>query len=107
MKNVRAVFVNQDAGVIKAIVGIARDVRAAIDQQHMFARAAREAFGEHAPGVTGADDEIIKGRSQCGMGVAVSVPIAIGVAVSVVTVSISILHAMASLVCFFANALAM
>ena len=55
----RAVGVEEDAGGIVMIVGVAGDVVAAIDDQAACAALAGEPLGEHRPGEARADDEVI------------------------------------------------
>jgi hypothetical protein len=60
VEDVRAVFVNQDAMLVIAIVRITADVIAAIDEQNFFVHSAGKALSEHTPSETGTDNEVIK-----------------------------------------------
>ena len=60
MENVRAVLVHEHAGVVVMIVGVARDVIAAVNDQHFFVRDAREPFGQHAARIARPNDQVIK-----------------------------------------------
>ena len=62
MEDVRAVGVDEDAGVVVAVVGVAADVRALVDDQHAQAQLAGEPLRQHAAGEAGADDEVVEGR---------------------------------------------
>jgi hypothetical protein len=53
MKNMRAILVNQDARVVVMVIGIARDVGAAVHEQDLFAGASGEALRQNAPCVPG------------------------------------------------------
>ncbi len=60
MEDVRAVAVDQHAGFVVMIVGIAADVRPAIDHQHALVQPGRQPLGQHAAGETGPDDQVIE-----------------------------------------------
>jgi hypothetical protein len=60
VEDMRAILVNENAGLVVSIVGIAADMRPAIDHQDLFVTLARQPFGNNAPGETGTDDEPIK-----------------------------------------------
>jgi hypothetical protein len=66
VEDVRPVTVNQNAGVVVVIVGIARDVRTAINDEHFLVRVARQTFGQHTSCVTRTNDEKIKHMSTRG-----------------------------------------
>ena len=59
MEDVRPVLVHEHARLIGMIVGIARDMRPAIADQHLLARIAREAFSEHTSGVARANNQVV------------------------------------------------
>ena len=60
VEDVRAVAVNQHAGFVVVIVGVAGDMRAPVDHQHALVQAPGQPLGEHAAGETGADDQVIE-----------------------------------------------
>src|SRR5690348_9186783 len=60
MEDVRPVLVDQEAGFIVSVIGIAADMRPTVDQKHLFVTLAREPFGNDAAGEPGADHEPIK-----------------------------------------------
>jgi hypothetical protein len=55
----RAVAVNQNAGVVELVISIAGQVRATVDHMHALAGLGQFA-GDDGSGETGADDQIIK-----------------------------------------------
>ena len=55
-----AVFVDQDAVFIQAVVGVAADVVPALQHQHPQAAPLGQLPGGHASGVSGADDQAVK-----------------------------------------------
>ena len=57
VEDVRPVGMDEDAGVVVAVVRVAADVRALVDDEHALAEDVGEPFGEHAAGEAGADDE--------------------------------------------------
>ena len=59
VENVRAVWMNQDSGIIEFVEGIPANVWAFIDDQH-FAAQVGEAFGQHRTGESRPNDQIIK-----------------------------------------------
>ena len=59
VKDVRAVFMIQDARIIQLVIGVTADVRTAIDQQDARLVLAGKPLGQDRPGKTGADDQII------------------------------------------------
>ena len=59
MEDVRPVLVNQQAGIVVAVVGVAADVRPAVDDEDALVALARETFRKHAAGKAGADDQPI------------------------------------------------
>src|SRR5947208_2011689 len=59
VEDVRPVFVIEDAGLIGLVIGIAADVRTAVDQQHARPMLARQPLGEDRAGEAGADDQIV------------------------------------------------
>ena len=56
VKNMRTVFMNQNARVIVMIVSVAADVGPSIDQQDLFAGAGGETLRQDAAGVTSANN---------------------------------------------------
>src|SRR5439155_8057054 len=60
VEDVRAVFVDENASIVKMVVGVSSNVRPAIDQQHLLARTARDPLGQHAAGISGAHDQIVE-----------------------------------------------
>ena len=66
VENVRAVRVDEYTGVVVAVVGIAADVRPAVDHQHLAAELAGKALGQHGAGETGADDEVVESGQRSG-----------------------------------------
>ncbi len=51
---------DQHAGIVMEIVGVAADMRATVDHQHTLAEAGGQPFGQHAAGKSCADDEVIE-----------------------------------------------
>ena len=49
----------EDAVLVGLVIGVAADVRPAVDQQHPRAMLAGQPLGEHRAGKAGADDQII------------------------------------------------
>ncbi len=64
VENVRAVFVHEHARVVVMVVGVARDVVAAVHDEDLFVANARQPFGQHAARVTRPDDQIIKSHED-------------------------------------------
>ena len=62
VEDVRPVFVVEDAGLVGLVIGIAADVRPAVDQQDARAVLARQPLGKDGAGKTGPDDQIIVAR---------------------------------------------
>ena len=60
VKDVRAVLVDQNAGRVVVVEGVAGDVVALVDDQDAFAHAVGQALGQHSPGEARADDEVIE-----------------------------------------------
>ena len=82
MENVRPVTMDQHAGFIVMVVGVATDVRPAVDHQHALVQPGRQALGQYAAGEPGADDQVVEaaptacrmiaGTTACVLGIAVS-----------------------------------
>ena len=53
----RPVLVDEDARVVVVIVGVARDVVAAVHDEHLLVAHPREAFRQHAARETRPDDQ--------------------------------------------------
>ena len=67
MEDVRAVLVDQQAVIVVAVVGIAADVRAAVDEEDALVALARETFRENAAGEARADNQpIVHGTYSAG-----------------------------------------
>ena len=64
VENVRAVFVDQDARLVVMVVGVARDVVAAVHDEDLLVANARQPFGQDAAGETRPDDQIIKSHEE-------------------------------------------
>ena len=62
MKDMRAVLMNQNAGVVVMIVSVAADVRTLVTKQHLLVRTRCQPFGEDTAGEAGAYNQIIKHR---------------------------------------------
>src|SRR3546814_14503122 len=62
MENMRAILMNEDARGVQAIMRIASDVGAAIDQQHLLARADGEALSHDRSGNACAQNGSAAGR---------------------------------------------
>src|SRR3546814_18826759 len=45
VEDVRAIAVDEDSGIVKLVIGIAADMRAAVDQQHLPAAVGGQPFG--------------------------------------------------------------
>ena len=60
VEDVRPVLVDQDAGPVINIIGIAADMRPTVDQKHLFVTLARKPFGDDAAGKSSADHKPIK-----------------------------------------------
>lgn len=60
VEDVRTITMDQHAGVVMKIVGVAADMRAAVDHQRSLAETGGQPFGQHAAGKPGADDEVIE-----------------------------------------------
>ena len=60
MEDVRAVFVNQNAGLIVMIVGVAADMGTPIHQHHALTEVASHLSGNHGSGKTCANNNVIK-----------------------------------------------
>ena len=60
MEYMRAVVMDQNSRLIVPIIGIASNMGATIDDQHLFVALARQPFGDDASGKSGADHEPIK-----------------------------------------------
>ena len=63
MEDVRAVAMDEDAGAIEVVKGIAADVVALVDKQNPFSHRARKPFREHAAGKACPNDEVVIGIS--------------------------------------------
>ncbi len=63
VEDVRAVAVDQHAGLVVVVVGIAGDMRAPVDHQHALVQPRGKALGKHAAGKAGADDEVVEAAS--------------------------------------------
>ena len=59
VEDVRAVFVIENPGLVGLVIGIAADVRTAVDQQHPRAVLARQPLGKDRAGEPGPDYQII------------------------------------------------
>ena len=59
MENVRPILVNENAGGVGMIVGVAADVIAPVADQHLLSEPGGETFGEHTPGKARPDDEVV------------------------------------------------
>ncbi len=57
VEDVRAIGMDQPPARIAPVVRIAADMVALIDHQHALVQPARQSFGDHRPGETGADDQ--------------------------------------------------
>ena len=68
VEDVRPVLVDEDAGVVVVVVGVAADVRALVADQHLLAGVGGEPLGEVAAGEAGADDQIIEHGASSGIG---------------------------------------
>ena len=66
MEDVRAVLVDQQAGGVEPVIGVAADMAAAVDQQHALVALAGQPLGQHAAGEAGADDEPVKHGGKSG-----------------------------------------
>ena len=64
MKDVRTVRMNQDARVVVAVVCVAADMRASLDDQYTLIERAREAFGQYATGKARSDDQIVNAAER-------------------------------------------
>jgi hypothetical protein len=51
---------DEDTCIVIMIVGVPADVRPAVDQQDLLARAAREPLGKNASGVAGPYNQVIE-----------------------------------------------
>ena len=60
VEDVRAVLVHQDAGFVVAVVGVAADVGAPVDDQHALVPHVGETLGQDAAGEARADDQPVK-----------------------------------------------
>src|SRR5215831_11380689 len=60
MKDVRAILMYQNAGIVVVIVSIAADVRPLVAQQDLLIRSTRKSFCDHTAGKTGPHNQIIK-----------------------------------------------
>ena len=54
------VFVNEDAVLVQAIIGVAADVVPALQHQHPLATPLREFPCGHAAGIAGTNDQTVK-----------------------------------------------
>ena len=63
VEDMRAVLVDQEPGFVVAVVGVAADMRAPVDDEDALAALARETLRENAAGKAGADDQPIIHRS--------------------------------------------
>src|SRR4029079_14025125 len=59
VEDVRPVFVIEDAGLVGLIIGVAPDMRPAVDQQHPGTVLARQPLRKDGAGKAGPDDQII------------------------------------------------
>src|SRR5687768_14435583 len=66
MENVGTILVNQDAVLIIAVVRVSSNVVPAVDEQHLFVHAARDAFGNDAAREPRPDYEIVIHRRGWG-----------------------------------------
>ena len=57
MKNMRAVLVNENAGVIQLVIGVAADMRPAVYHKHFLIALTGNPFGKHAAGKSSPHDE--------------------------------------------------
>ena len=58
VEDVRPVFVDEDARLVVVVVGVARDVVAAVHDEDFFVANARQALGQHAAGKTRSYDQV-------------------------------------------------
>src|SRR4029078_9616558 len=60
VKNMRTVFVNENAGLVVMVVRVSPDVGTAIANQHLLSGISRETLCDGCSGKAGADDKIIE-----------------------------------------------
>src|SRR6187402_218947 len=60
MEDVRPILMNQHAGSVVLVVGIAADVHALIDDEDLVAGVGREPFRHDRPGKAGSDNEVVE-----------------------------------------------
>jgi hypothetical protein len=60
MEDVRAVFVNENAGVVVVILRVAADVIALIADQHSLPGNFGQTFGQHTSCKSSSNDQVIK-----------------------------------------------
>ncbi len=58
------VFVDQDPRIVVAIIGIAADVIAPVDEQDGFAALRRNPFCQHASGEACSDNQPVEGHAE-------------------------------------------
>ena len=59
VEDMRPILVDEDSGIVEAVIGVAADVRAPVDQQDVGVVLARQPLGENRAGEARADDQII------------------------------------------------
>ena len=60
VKDVRPVLVDQDAGLVVVVVGVAADVRALVADQDVLAGMRGQPLGDRRAGKAGADDQVVE-----------------------------------------------
>ena len=60
VEDVRPVAVDHDAGGVVAVVGVAADVRPAVDEEDALVGLGGQTLGQHAAGEASADDKVVK-----------------------------------------------
>ncbi len=63
MEDVRPILVNQHAGIVVMVVGIAADVHALVDDEDLAAGVSGEPFRHDRPGKAGSDNEVVEHRA--------------------------------------------
>jgi hypothetical protein len=60
VKDMRPIFVDQDAVVVVLVVGVAADMRTLVDDQHLNTRPGGEPLGQDTTGEAGTNDQVIE-----------------------------------------------
>src|SRR5205085_8392772 len=63
VKNMRAIFMNQQPIVIVMVISVSRDMRTFIDNENLFSCVCCQAFCKHTSSIAGTDYQIIEHKT--------------------------------------------